>query len=159
MRAFVSFAAAVSLIAIGACASDPVAAPISPLSGMSQSSSNDTVVTPPNPSQPTPGSFHGNIIGRGPGTDTIGTGVKIAGAKITVYPFLGYEGNEPKLGAAVAEFTSASDGTFQSPQIAGGNYAVTFVPPASSAYKGTWVTTTVHQHLNDGTWWIVLQPK
>jgi hypothetical protein len=55
--------------------------------------------------------------------------------------------------------TTDASGYFQFPTIAGGAYVVTVVPPAGSAFTGTYITASVSNVSNSGTWWVVLNPK
>lgn len=143
---------------VGACSDDPSSpGPIAPLAGLALGNSNDTITGSVQPGVATPGSFHGYVIGKGIGLDTIATAPRMVGATITAYPHLGYDGETPKVGESVGSVTTNSDGFFQFPVIPGGDYVVTVKPPAGSEYKGQYVTTTISNASNSGNWWVVLQ--
>ena len=73
------------------------------LAGLAESQSNDTTGTvPPPPTAPTPGSFKGFVLGPGTGPDTMATAPRLQNVAVTVYPYLGWEGNQPRLGEVVA---------------------------------------------------------
>ena len=127
------------------------------LAGLAESQSNDTTGTvPPPPTASTPGSFKGFVLGPGTGPDTMATAPRLQNVAVTVYPYLGWEGNEPRLGEVVATMTTNASGEFQSPTLPGGEYLITFVPPAGSIYRGVYVTTTIHAGSSGGNWWVVL---
>lgn len=152
--------AALLLFAAAACSEKPTTVEPSILRGLSQGESNDTVGTaPPPPTQATPGSFRGFVLGPGTGPDTMATAPRLEGIVVTAYRLLGWSGQEPSVSDAIATMTSDAGGTFQSPTIPGGEYVVTFVPPASSIYRGVYVTTTIHAASSDGNWWVVLPRK
>lgn len=148
------------VVAGAACSDNPTTVSPSVLRGLSQGESNDTVgTTPPPPTQATPGSFHGFVLGPGTGPDTMATAPRLQGVVVTAYPRLGYSGQEPKVGEAVATMSTDANGAFQSPTIPGGEYVVTFVPPENSIYRGVYVTTTIYDGSNGGNWWVVLPRK
>ena len=157
-RLTVALAATVAFAS--ACAEKhPIDNGASILAGLAESQSNDTTGTvPPPPSSPTPGSFKGFVLGPGTGPDTMATAPRLQNVAVTVYPYLGWNGNEPRLGDVVATMTTNASGEFQSPTLPGGEYLITFVPPAGSIYRGVYVTTTIHAGSSNGNWWVVL-PK
>ena len=149
-------AAIVAAVAAAACSDDP-AAPVAPeLAGLSRGNSNDTTSGQTTPGTTTPGSFHGFVIGRGTGPDTIATAPRIAGATITAYPHLGFDGETPRVGASAGSVTTDANGFFQFPTIPGGDYVVTIRPPAGSEYQGQYALTTISNISNTGNWWVVL---
>ena len=153
--------AAAAMVGAAACSDKPTT-PIdpSPLTGLSRGESNDTIGTvPPPPAQATPGSFHGYVLGPGTGPDTMATAPRLEGITVTIYPYSGYVGNQPNVGDAVATMVTDANGWFESPVVDGGEYAVSFVPPASSIYRGMYVTTTIHAGSSGGNWWIILPRK
>ena len=150
---------ALSAFGFAAACSDPNdPPPVSILSGLSEGQSNDTTTGTP-PTQPSPGSIKGYVIGPGTGSDTIGTAPRLAGVAVTVYPHMGWNGQEPVVGTAAATLTTDVNGFFQSPTLEGGDYLVTFVPAAGSEYRGVYVPTTIHAGSATGTWWVILARK
>jgi len=135
----------------------------SPLTGLVSGVTNDSspVTTPP--PQPTPGSFHGTVMGHSafpPGTDTLSTLPRIAGARLTAYAHVqASAGDTLGVGPEVASVTTDANGQFQFPTLAGALYIVTITPPAGSKYQGIWVAAIAHAHSADYPWWVVLPLK
>lgn len=152
---------AASLAVITACSeTPPTDISGSPLRDLVSAASNDTTGTvPPPPTSPTPGAFHGFVLGHGTGPDTMATAPRLQNVAITVYPHLGFNGSQPSVGSAVAAMTTNASGEFQSPTLPGGDYVITFVPPDNSEYRGVYVTTTIHAGSSNGNWWVVLALK
>lgn len=147
-------------VAALACGDTPTDVDPSIILGLSKAEANDTVTTtPPPPSQASPGSFHGFVLGPGTGPDTMATAPRLQGIAVTAYPLLGWSGTEPQVGETAASLITDANGAFQSPTIPGGEYVVTFVPPANSIYRGVYVTTTIHEGSDGGNWWIILPRK
>lgn len=148
-----------------ACSDDPTGTGNSPLAGLSQREGADSVGNPlpPEPTTPTPGSFHGTVLGPsepGAGNDSLATAPRVSGVVVTAYPVTGGTPGSPTLGAAEATVTTGADGKFQLPTLAGGEYVVTFNPPASSIYGGVWVSQAfTSAQSNDWPWWVVLWKK
>jgi hypothetical protein len=157
-RIVVSALALAAATLVASCGSD---APTDPqrnvLAGLELAESNDTVPTvPPPQAPPTPGFIHGFVLGFGTGPDTMATAPRLADVVVTAYPLLGWTGNTPQLGSAVAVRNTDATGHFEFSTLAGGEYVVTFVPPPSSAYRGSYVTTRIHSGSSEGTWWVFL---
>lgn len=149
-----------------ACSSDsPTGTTDTPLAGLSAREGNDSIGNPlpPQPANPTPGSFHGTVLGQsesGATGDTLATAARVADVVVTAYPVTGGTVANPTLGAAEASVTTGADGKFQLPELAGGEYVVTFNPPASSIYGGVWVSQAfTSAQSNDLPWWVVLWKK
>ena len=156
------FALAAGLTA--ACSDSPTETEDSPLAGLAQREGTDSVGnhSPPPPANPTPGRFHGTVLGPaepGQGPDTLTTSPRVASVVVTAYPVIGGTQAAPELGAAEATTTTGSDGKFQLPQLAGGLYVVTFNPPSTSIYGGVWVTAATSANSNDHPWWVILWKK
>jgi hypothetical protein len=77
---------------------------------------------------------------------------------VTAYPRLSTE-PIPDVGPAAASVVTGADGKFQLPTLPGGEYVVTFNPPASSIYAGVWVTATAFDGSSEWPWWVVLPKK
>ena len=125
-----TFAAGLSV----ACSDSPTESENSPLAGLTQRDAADSVGNPlpPPPANPTPGSFHGTVLGPsqpGSGNDSLATAPRVAGAVVIAYP------------------------------VTGGTYVVTFTPPANSIYGGVWVTAATSANSNDHPWWVILWKK
>ena len=45
------------------------------------------------------------------------------------------------------------------PELAGGEYVVTFTPPTGSIYRGVYAWGPVHSHTYDYPWFVVLPKK
>lgn len=135
----------------------------SPLAGLVAGATNDSspVTTPP--PNPTPGSFHGTIMGHSqfpPGTDTLSTLPRIAGARLVAYSHVQPSaGDTLGVGQEVASVTTDANGQFQFPTLPGALYVVTIAPPAGSKYQGIWVAAVAHAHSADYPWWVVLPLK
>ncbi|NUQ12035.1 MAG: hypothetical protein HUU26_06880 [Gemmatimonadaceae bacterium] len=78
---------------------------------------------------------------------------------VRAYPVTGGTPASPKLGAVEATVTTGADGKFQFPQLSGGEYVVTFTPPASTPYAGVWVTAFTSAQSDDWPWWVILPFK
>lgn len=150
---------ATAALALACTDTTPTTVRSSVLRGLSAGESNDTTASPPPPTNPTPGSFQGFVLGPGTPPDTVETAPRLANVAVTAYPLLGYSGEEPNVGESVGSVVTGSDGAFQFPTIPGGEYVVTFVPPASGLYRGVYVTTTIHEGSNSGNWWVILPRK
>ena len=152
------------LAALTACGSDdPTGNPSSPLNGLSQSEGRDSTGTsvPSPPASTTPGYFRGTVLGPsspGSGSDTLATAPRVGGVTVTAYPRL-TSASVPEVGPAAASVTTGSDGKFQLPILPGGEYVVTFTPPAGSPYAGVWVTATAYSGSSEWPWWVVLPKK
>ena len=166
-RSFIGALAFVALLAaVVACSDDELTDPgASPIAGLVAKSATDSVGNAPPavpPGNATPGSFHGTVLGPsqpGAGNDSLQTAPRVAGATVTAYPVLGGDGANARLGAAVATALTGADGKFQLATLAGGEYTVTIVPPASGPYAGVWVTAIAHATSNVHPWWVVLPRK
>lgn len=157
VRALPIAAAVAVALTIAACAGDSGTNPTKDLlAGLAHVTSNDTVIGTPPVDNPTPGSFHGFVIGHGTGVDTMVTAPRIVGATVTAYPQLGFDGDTPRLGNSVGSVTTDAAGAFQFPEIPGGNYVVLVQPPAGSGYRGVYILATISNVSNSGNWWVVL---
>ena len=146
-----------------ACSDSPTETENSPLAGLAQRDGKDSVGNPlpPPPTNPTPGSFHGTVLGpSAPGSvgDTLATAPRISGVVVTAFPITGGTQADPDLGPAEKTATTGADGKFAL-TLAGGDYVVTFTPPASSIYGGVWVTAATSATSNDHPWWVILWKK
>jgi hypothetical protein len=146
-----------------ACSDDPTGTENSPIAGLAQRGGSDSAGNPlpPPPTNPTPGSFHGTVLGPsepGTGGDTLATSPRVAGVVVTAYPVTGGTQYEPDLGPAEKSVTTGADGKF-SLTLSGGTYVVTFNPPANGIYGGVWVTAATSATSNDWPWWVVLYKK
>ncbi len=161
----VHFAPAAALLAALAVAcSDATGSENSPLAGLTQKTAADSVgnPVPGEPPAPTPGTFHGNVLGACASSctgDTLATSPRASGVAVKAYKVTGGTASDPTLGSAEATVTTGSDGKFQFPQLSGGEYVVTFTPPSSSAYRGVWVTAHTSDQSDDRPWWVVLPRK
>jgi len=149
---------------VGCSDDDPTGAPNSPLTGLTQQEGADSLGNPlpQEPSTPTPGSFHGTVLGPsapGSGNDSLATAPRVAGVVVTAYPVIGGSPGSPTLGAAEATVTTGTDGRFTLPTLSGGSYVVAFNPPSTSIYGGVWVTASTSATSNDWPWWVVLWKK
>ena len=159
------FASALAAAVSVACSGNgPTSGTPSPLFGLTQSPARDSTggSPPPPPVDPTYGTFHGTVIGLsvvGGGPDTIATAPRVAGVVVTAFPRIGTSTNPVSVGPAAATVVTGADGKFQLPTLAGGEYVVTFNPPAGSGYGGVWVTSTASSASNNFPWWVVLWRK
>ena len=147
-----------------ACSDDPTGSNNSPLDGLAQRAGSDSLGNPlpEEPSTPTPGTFRGQVLapcGNSCTGDTLATAPRVSGVVVKAYPVTGGTQASPTLGAVAATVTTGSDGKFQLPELAGGEYVVTFTPPSSSAYSGVWVTAHTSTQSDDYPWWVILPLK
>lgn len=159
---FLLFAAAAGLPV--ACSDSTSGDDNSPLAGLAPRTANDSVGNPPPPppANPAPGSFHGTVLGPsepGAGNDSLATAPRIANVVVAAYPVTGGSVADPTLGPAEASVTTGTDGKFQLPTLSGGEYVVTFTPPANSIYGGVWVTQVTSATSNEHPWWVILWKK
>ena len=163
---FVAIAAAMLLSGMStACSSDPVAGPdqqqSSPLAGLSAGARNDTVTTPAANSSGS-GYFRGTVMGPSPvgaTGDTLGTAPRISGVVVSIYPRLADVNGQVTPGVLAGSATTDAQGLFQLPTLPAGEYVVTFVPPTSGAYKGTYSIGSLRSNSSTYPWWVVLPKK
>ena len=154
--------ASFALVGAVACSDDSTTEPqTSVLAGLSATTSNDTVKTPP-PTVTGSGYFRGTVMGpavTGPGTDTLKTSPKIAGVVVTIYPRLADVNGQITMGPAAGSTTSDALGLWTLPTLPAGEYVVTFVPPASSIYLGSYAFGPLRSNSSQFGWWVVLNKK
>lgn len=136
----------------------------SPLAGLTRVQSNDTGTTAPPPGPTTPGSFHGIVFGQAtfpPGTDTLANAPRLANVRVTAYPRVESRTDTLGVGPAAASVLTDANGAFQMPDLAGGEYIVTFNPqaPDDTKYNGAWSIATIYDRSDEYPWWIMLMKK
>ncbi len=137
--------------------SDPAAPDGNPLAGLAATTRGDTADAPPEgPSGP--GYFRGTIYGYDQGTDTLASAVRLDDVRVTAYVRAETNG-DVVAGRQVASVRTNAQGFFQLPTLPGGEYVVTFVPPASSPYRGGWTTAGAWDQSGDNPWYIMLPRK
>lgn len=160
-RAFALIFALTSGLVV-ACSDNPTETEDSPLAGLAQRDGRDSVGNPlpPPPSTPVAGGFHGTVLGPSvPGqVDTLATAPRISGVVVKAFKVTGGTEAEPELGPVEQSVTTAADGKFTL-TLSGGNYVVTFTPPATSIYGGVWVTASTSATSNVHPWWVILWEK
>lgn len=136
---------------------------LSPLAGLNESTARDSTgaVPPPANGDPQSGNISGTVLGPSPvGTsgDTLASAPRVSGVEITVYRVI--DSNlpvyPPQVGPPIATTMTDSDGKFSLPALPGGAVVVTFEPPSSGPYAGTWSSTVIHAGSGDHPWWVVL---
>ena len=137
---------------------------LSPLAGLNESTARDSLGTlPPVPNGAlSPGDIRGTILGPSPvgsSGDTLATAPRVAGVEITVYQILDDSGPVPEVGPPIANTISGVDGKFSLMGLPGGPVVVTFEPPSSGPYAGTWSSSVIHGGSGDHPWWVVLPLK
>jgi hypothetical protein len=83
---------------------------------------------------------------------------RLANIRVNVYPRLSAT-NPLDVGPVAASVLTDANGYFQTPALSGGDYVITFAPPAGSIYQGVWATATANTHSSDYPWWVVLSKK
>ena len=160
-RAFALMFALTSGLAV-ACSDNPTETEESPLAGLAQRDGRDSIGNPlpPPPSTPVPGGFHGTVLGPSTGVtgDTLATAPRIAGVVVKAMKVTGGTQAEPELGPVEQTVTTGADGKFAL-TLSGGDYVVTFTPPASGIYGGVWVTASTSATSNVHPWWVILWKK
>ncbi|MBC8088498.1 MAG: prealbumin-like fold domain-containing protein [Phycisphaerae bacterium] len=165
----VSYGALASAILLGgisaACSSDKTTGPdqqqSSPLAGLSATARNDTVTTPSSTNTGT-GYFRGTVMGPSPvgaTGDTLGNAPRVSGVVVTIYPRLADVNGQLTVGALAGTATTNAQGLFQLPELPAGEYVVRFLPPETSAYKGTYSTGSLRSNSSTYPWWVVLPKK
>jgi hypothetical protein len=160
-RSFVSIALVAAAVVAAACATDGPTAPGGTLAGLNQTTTNNgTAPGDTNPPAPGPGYFRGTVIGQsapGAGNDSLATAPRIAGVRVTIYDMVRSETGvrtDTERGSVVTD----ASGQFTLPTLPGGDYIVTFVPAAGSAYHGVYAFGPLNQNSSLYPWWITL-PK
>jgi hypothetical protein len=149
---------ALALTLVVACGDSNSPVSTSPLEGYSQVGTSDTGTVKPPPPPVGPGSFHGVVRGYQSGIiDTLGTAVLLEGVTVNAYTRVASAPDE--VGVLAASVLTNASGVFQMPTLAGGEYVVTFTPPASSPYKGGWTLAFAGPQSNENPWWIMLPKK
>jgi hypothetical protein len=146
-----------------ACSDSPTENENDPLAGLAQRDGSDSVGNPlpPPPTNPTPGGFHGTVLGPstpGSGVDTLATAPRVSGVVVKAHKVVGGTQADPELGPAEQTATTGADGKFAL-TLTGGAYVVTFTPPANSVYGGVWVTASTSATSNEWPWWVILWKK
>jgi hypothetical protein len=117
---------------------------------------------PVNPTPSGPGKFQGVVAGEGirqSERSASSLGPDLPDVHVTVYPVIGSPSSaNPEVGPAIVRRVTNAYGEFETPEIPGGKYVVTFVPPDGSSYQGVyWVATA---HPNDvPVFWRVMLPR
>jgi hypothetical protein len=159
-RAVFALFSVVSIITAGACSdSEPTGSGNDPLAGLAAATRGDNAPEQaPEPDSLGPGHFEGTLYGYEPGPDTLANAVRIEGARVTAYEREERNG-QVAAGDEVASVLTDAQGFWRLPTMPGGAYVVTFVPPASSPYRGGWTTAYAWRHSGDGQWHIMLPRK
>lgn len=160
-RAFALILALTSGLAVACSDDDPTGTEESPLAGLAQRDGRDSVGNPlpPPPLSPIAGGFHGTVLGPSTGTgDTLASAPRIAGVVVKAHKVIGGTQADPELGPVEKSATTGADGKFAL-TLSGGEYVVTFTPPANSIYGGVWVTASTSATSNDWPWWVILWKK
>jgi hypothetical protein len=168
--------ALVTTLAIG-CADNglPTSVDDSPLKGLAHAGTPDSgTTTPPPPPAPGdtdsttapppsgPGVFRGYVRGQaepGTGPDTMTNAPKLANVKVTAYPISQTPTDTLVIGEAAASVLTNANGEWTLPSLPGGTYAVTFVPPAGSKYRGVYAFGPLNSQSVNYPWWVVLPLK
>jgi hypothetical protein len=154
-------AALIAFVAVACAESTAPAGSEDVLAGLVSATPQDSAGnnTPPPPGGAGTGYFRGYVRGPntpGTGADTLATSPRIAGVVVRAYPITSYGTSGPNLGAPAGEVTTDENGAFTFPSIPGGEYAVTFHPPAASGYQGIYVTGPIHPTSHEHPWWVTL---
>lgn len=135
----------------------------SALAGLAPGTTNDSNPVTSPPPNPTPGSFHGTVMGHlvlYNLRDTISMRPRIAGARLIAYAHVRPTATDTLgIGLAVASVVSDANGGFQFPTLPGALYIVTVTPPPISPYQGVWVAAVAHSHSSDYPWSVELPAK
>src|SRR5688500_20360308 len=112
-RAFAILFALTSGLAV-ACSDSPTENEDDPLAGLAQRDGSDSVGNPlpPPPSNPTPGGFHGTVLGPstpGSGVDTLATAPRVSGVVVKAHKVIGGSQAEPELGPAEQTVTTGAE--------------------------------------------------
>ena len=144
-----------------ACSDDSSGPDSDPLAGLVAAERGDTAESPPNETPDGPGHFQGLVKGYTPGViDTNSTIVPLADVRVTAYRNENTGvGTPPEAGDAVATTFSNASGAWALPTLPGGEYVVTFVPPASSDYRAGWTVGQAWSGSGAGQWQIHLPKK
>lgn len=135
--------------------------PPSPLEGLTYIIATDSTGTlaPAAPNELVPGHFVGTVLGAplpGSGNDSLETMPRIAGAIVTAYPVIAGTGAFATLDHAEASAITDVDGRFTLPQVPGGEYVLTFEPPAGSGFVGSYASVFAYSESHEFSHWIIL---
>lgn len=155
--------AGLAMIAMAACGGESVSGPdVTPLTGLSKSTSGDTSNTTHTPTGSGPGFFRGTVMGPsapGAGNDSLLSAPRVAGVVVTIYERKAGTGDAVEAGDQKGTVTTGSDGLFTLPTLPAGEYVVTFVPPSTSVYNGVYVFGPLRENSSNYRWWVVLSKK
>jgi hypothetical protein len=133
---------------------------VSPLDGLSRVATSDTGTSTPPPPPVGVGSFHGVVRGyQTGGPDTLSSAVLLEGVRVTAYARKATATDSVGVGPQAASVLTDADGVFQLPDLAAGDYVVTFTTPAGSKYAGGWTVATANATSNQSPWWIMLEAR
>ena len=154
-----SLLSVLALVVVQAC--NDGTSPVAPsLAGLSRVATTDTGTSTPPPPPVGVGSFHGVIRGYRSGVvDTMSTEVLLEGVRVTAYSRVVTASDTVGVGPQAASVLTDASGVFQLPDLAAGEYIVTFTTPAGSKYGGGWTIATASATSNVSPWWIMLLAK
>lgn len=75
---------------------------------------------------------------------------------IRAYPVSASTTGGMQLGDPVGQTTTDAVGRFTFPTIPGGDYVITFTPPAGSSFQGVWVAGLIHGSSQEWPWRVTL---
>ena len=154
-----AFALTVAGGLLAACAHDTVAPAGGPLTGLRETSGQDSSVS--NGQNSGPGFYHGTVLGESPigsGNDSLASAPRLANVRVTIYQEI-QTANGPLTGTEMGSVVTGVDGLFTLPTLASGAYVVTFVPPSTSPYHGVYAFGYLTANSSNYPWWVVLGKK
>ena len=93
-------------------------------------------------------------VAPGAGNDSLATAPRVANVTVTVdQETHGIEG-EVESGALIRSVQTDANGQFQTTTVPAGDYVITFVPPAGSAYAGVYAFGHLSQSSSNYPWWL-----
>ena len=105
------------------------------------------------------GHFEGFVTGAVAGTDSSDASNPVANVQVKVFAIQAWRGDVPLLGQVIASTITPADGSWKLPELPAGVYALTFLPPADSKYRGVWTLGTASPASSTHPWRIGLQLK
>ncbi len=105
------------------------------------------------------GHFEGFVTGAIAGTDSSDATNPVANVQVKVFAIDSWKGDIPVVGSLLGSAVTPADGSWKLPELPAGPYALMFLPPADSKYRGVWTLGTASPASSTHPWRIGLPLK